>query len=126
MRVYFFRPEINLEKNRPIYQNIAKKLEAAGLKVVTKEEDDSIFGIEEREVAKIQASGESILNYVDGIVMETTADNPEIGYLLAHAVLQKKPTLCLYQKGSLIKKTLSRLGQKIPDFIKVMPYKKKN
>jgi len=122
MRVYFFRPEINLEKNRPIYQNIAKKLEAAGLKVVTKEEDDSIFGIEEREVAKIQASGESILNYVDGIVMETTADNPEIGYLLAHAVLQKKPTLCLYQKGSLIKKTLSRLGQKIPDFIKVMPY----
>jgi len=35
MRVYFFRPEINLEKNRPIYQNIAKKLEAAGLKVVT-------------------------------------------------------------------------------------------
>lgn len=126
MRVYFFGPETNIEKHQQVYEQIIQKLTDAGLKVVFRTESDFISGMDESQIAQIQETGESILNHVDGIVIETTTSDPEIGYLLAHAILQKKPTLCFYQKGSQIKTTLSYLGQKIPSFIFLKPYEKED
>ncbi|MEK7540498.1 MAG: hypothetical protein AAB558_04600 [Patescibacteria group bacterium] len=36
---------------------------------------------------------------VDMLILEITEGNPDVNYLLAQAVLQQKPTLCLYKKN---------------------------
>ncbi|MBU0613535.1 hypothetical protein KKB10_06030 [Patescibacteria group bacterium] len=126
MKIFFFGPKTDIKNYSNAYDQIIEQLTKAGLKIFSKTESDYVTPISEERMAEIQAAGESVLLHVDGIVIEATAPDPEIGYLLAHAILQKKPTLCLYQKGAQIKKTLSHLGQKIPAFIMVKPYEKSN
>jgi hypothetical protein len=124
MKVYFFGPKTEIENYNRSYEQIIEQLTKAGLKIFSKTESAFVTPLSEDKITEIQATGESVLHHVDGIVIEATAPDSEIGYLLAHAILQKKPTLCLYQKGAQIKKTLSHLGQKIPSFIIVKPYQK--
>jgi hypothetical protein len=122
MKIYFFGPTTEIVNYNKAYEQILEYLSKAGLQCFSKIESDFVTQISEDKMAEIQASGESILNHVDGIVIEATAPDSEVGYLLAHAILQKKPTLCLYQKGAQIKKTLSHLGQNIPAYIMVKSY----
>ena len=124
MKVYFFGPKTDIQNYNRAYEQIIEQLTGAGLEIFSRTESNLVTSISEEKIAEIQMAGESVLNHVDGIVVEATAPDSEIGYLLAHAILQKKPTLCLYQKGAQIKKTLGHLGQKIPEFIIVKPYQK--
>ncbi|MFA6525763.1 MAG: hypothetical protein WCT33_05940 [Patescibacteria group bacterium] len=124
MKIYFFGPTTEISNYNNAYQQILEQLTKAGLQAFSKTESGYVTPISEEKMAEIQAAGESVLNHVDGIVIEATAPDSEVGYLLAHAILQKKPTLCLYQKGAQIKKTLSHLGQNIPPFIIAKPYQK--
>lgn len=39
------------------------------------------------------------LRSVDFLILEITESNPEVNFLLAQAILQQKPTLCVYKKN---------------------------
>lgn len=126
MRVYFFGPSTNNPKLQKAYQEIIKKLSENGFQVISKTESDYTSEIKEEIYQRIQEAGEMALSYVNGIVLETTNADPEIGYLLAFAILQKKPTLCLYQSGRKIKEILGRLGKNVPSFILTKSYQTKD
>lgn len=71
----------------------------------------------------VDQTGLSFLEQVDGIVMEITEPDPQINYFLAQAILQRKPTLCLYKKNKSPKQLLLYLRQKnIPKEIQTKAY----
>ncbi|MFH1781150.1 MAG: hypothetical protein ABH835_00840, partial [Patescibacteria group bacterium] len=110
MRLYYFS---KTESDIPsIIQN-------AGVDLWQKPQDANLSIIDE--------TGLSFLEQVDGLVLEITEADPQINYFLAQAILQRKPTLCLYQKNKVPRQLLVYLNQKnIPKEIVTKAYTEKN
>lgn len=63
-----------------------------------------------------------LLEQMDAFIIEGTTSDPEVGFLLAHAIALKKPLLYLYQRGT-VPQIFSRLSQReLPSFVKVHAY----
>lgn len=66
------------------------------------------------------------LERVDAFVIEGTRADTEVGFLLAHAIALKKPTLYLYQRGT-VAKILSHLSLKeLPAWIRLVSYQERS
>lgn len=126
MRVYFYgTPSSNLRLAES-YKEIIRLLSRKGFEVLSKIKTEFVSELHPSQLEEIQASGEIALAHVDGLVLETTTRDSEIGYLLAFMILYKKPILCLYQHGTQIKEMVRRLGKNCPPFLLVSSYKPKD
>lgn len=126
MYVYFFGPQIENSSLTECYQSIISYLTKSGFKVISKTPSPDAVDLRPEMMANSKKSQESFLARLKGIVLEVTEPDPEIGYLLAYAMMQKKPALCLYQKGRNIKNMLSYLGTKPPRNLIVQSYNEYN
>lgn len=126
MYIYFFGPESENSQLTRCYQLIISYLTKSGFKVISKVPSEEAVDLRPEIMADSKKSQESFLARMKGIVLEVTEGDPEIGYLLAYAMMQKKPALCLYQKGKNIKSILSYLGTKPPRNLIVQSYNEYN
>lgn len=126
MYVYFFGSESENSQLAEYYQLIISYLTKSGFKVISKIPSDDAVDLRPEQMADSKKSQESFLAKMKGIVLEVTEPDPEIGYLLAYAMMQKKPALCLYQKGKNIKSVLSYLGTKPPRNLITRAYNENN
>jgi len=75
------------------------------------------------ESVDLANTGLTLLSQFDAIILEVTDIEQQASYLLAQAVLQKKPTLCLYQKNKVPRDLVQFLKQKhIPKDVHIKSY----
>lgn len=110
MRTYFFHPETNEEKIKQAIIIIKEFLERAGVLVITPE---TAANYSDKEFS---FTG-NLLEKVDGVIMEASLPNQELGYLLAYAIIQKKPTFCLYTRQAVVRELEKYLGKEQPKFL---------
>ncbi|MBU0731308.1 hypothetical protein KKC88_00330 [Patescibacteria group bacterium] len=95
--------------------DIPAMLKDAGIDVWQKPSDANL--------SLIDQTGLSFLEQVDGMVLEISDPDQQINYFLAQAILQRKPTLCLYKKNQNPRQLLTYLRNKnIPEEIIVNAY----
>lgn len=121
MKVYFYAPESSSPALVENSRTIADILRRAGVDVITKNMDaaeafpDSYKQLEQR--------GQSLLDHVAAIVIEGTEPDPEVGYLLAYAIAQKRPALLLTAKGNVDRNPLQTFGaQQVPKTLSIARY----
>jgi len=123
MKLYFYSPE---QKNEKLQQNcgvVLSTLKNAGVVVVASYDEQHLTDFSKEDLEKINMTGENLLDKMDGLIIEASHPDSEVGYLLAYAISQKKPTLYIYEKGTSTKGALLYLSSKnIPDFIWIKPY----
>lgn len=103
MNLYFYAPEPKSEELTQAYRSIAAVLERTGATVWTRESTaGEAFGGHSRQ---------SPLERVQAIIIEGTEPDPEVGYLLAYAIAQKKPALLLTLKGRVRRSPLETFGK---------------
>ena len=99
MKVYFLGPKTKDKKLQTTYQRVVKILERARVVTSYKINESETIDLGKQALEQANESGETLIAKMDGFVIEVSTPSPEISYLLAYAVLQKKPTLCLCRKG---------------------------
>lgn len=93
MKIYFFQPKIETEKTKALCQRVIKVLERAKVTIFPSKKD-------QKAKEELRQASEILIANIDGFIIEVSTKDPEISYFLAFALLQKKPTLCLFQKGT--------------------------
>lgn len=93
MTFYFYSPETKSAELTAAAHAVVGLLERAGVTVRTKESPTP-------PPASPADADTSPLDRVDAIIVEGTESDPEVGYLLAYAIAQKKPLLHLTRKGT--------------------------
>lgn len=103
MNLYFYAPEPSSEEFTQAYRAVTAVLERTGATVWTRESatGDALGG----------RTRQSPLERVRAIVIEGTKPDPEVGYLLAYAIAQKKPALLLTLKGHVRQSPLETFGK---------------
>ncbi len=123
MRLYFFVPKKEEQTFQVKFPAIEKELRRSGISIIS-----SIKGREDEDVdidliREADEVGAMLLQKVDAMVIEISEFDPEISYLLAYSVLQKKPILCLHRRGVSPERTLKYLAiDKPPEFMKIKSY----
>lgn len=126
MRLYLFTPLISEKDLSENYKTIADTLRAAGIFVVSSSNENNTDFTKE-DLERMNESGEILLDKMDGIVVEASKSDQEIGYLLAYAISQKKPLLYLYQKGTPEKVAFGYLTRKnTPENVHMQVYGRKD
>ena len=81
----------------------------AGVLVSSNLADKNLVNFSSQDLEKISQAGETILEKMDGLVIEETKSLAESGYLIALALAHKKPILYLLEKGKTVNKNLLHL-----------------
>ncbi|MBI2984638.1 MAG: hypothetical protein HYY50_03370 [Candidatus Kerfeldbacteria bacterium] len=121
MHLYFYAPPTNRRDLEESYSAIKTVLNQTDLWVSTNTEDQGIQ-VSAEVLAETRQSGVPLLERMDAFVIEGTTSDPEVGFLLAHAIALKKPTLYLYRRGT-VPQVFNHLSQKeLPATIKTVAY----
>ena len=112
MKVYFYTPEAGDTAAAHTHRAIADVLERSGVSVIVK--DTPIEQAFPDIYRQLERRGQSLLDFVDAVVIEGSEPDPEVGYLLAYAVAQRKPALLLLRKGRAVKNPLATFGRNVP------------
>lgn len=113
MKIYYYAPPTTSPEREERYKDIRAILERAGMEVLTRETKAADAFPETYQ--QLEQRGQSLLDYVSAIVIEGTVPDPEVGYLLAYAIAQKRPTLLLVEKGHKDATPLKTFGaQRLP------------
>jgi hypothetical protein len=126
MRIYFYGPKTDTEQLRQAYAMIRRFLKQSEVALSTNTQstnaslDPDVSGLAEDQAT-------NPLDMMEGIIIEGSTPDPEVGYLLAYALAQKKPILFLTEKGSSGRQILKYLNEKqIPKVCKIRYYNHKN
>lgn len=121
MHVYFYAPPTKQLDLKQAYRLIKETLSQTDLYVSTNTEAEEVQ-VSAEVMADSRDHDVPLLEHMDAFIIEGTASDPEIGFLLAHAIALKKPVLYLYRRGT-VPQVFSRLSQReLPGFVKVVAY----
>lgn len=121
MHVYFFGPPTSKLDLRQAYQQVKQVLGQTDLYVSTNTEEQEVQ-VSAELLVEAKQSNTPLLERMDAFIIEGTTSHPEVGFLLAHAIALRKPTLYLYQRGT-VPQVFSHLSQReLPKYIKVVAY----
>lgn len=121
MHVYFYAPPTKQTDLKQAYVLIKDTLSHTDLYVSTNTESEEVQ-VSAEVMADSRANDVPLLEQMDAFIIEGTTSDPEIGFLIAHAIAMKKPTLYLYQRGT-VPQIFSRLSQReLPGYVKVLAY----
>ncbi len=98
MYLYFFTAVAPNDRVAAAQGQLKSLLDGSGVSLITNQPDSPALPAEVS--VKLATSGQSMLDQMDALVIEATTPDPEVGYLLAHAVATRKPTLFLQFKGT--------------------------
>ena len=123
MNIYFFGPPTSKSQICRNYSTVLQLLRQAEISVFSNQEESALT----EELSQIEKSGGMILDKMDAFIIEGSTPSQEIGYFLAYAISQKKPTLYLCQQSSQTKAVLKYLNTKqAPKFFQIIEYSEKN
>ena len=123
MKIYYYTPETDNARIQQNYTSILEILKRAGVLVMSNKEEYMVAEFSKDDLEKINMTGENLLDKMDGLVIEASTADSEIGYLLAYAISQKKPVLYLYEKRISSKGNLLYVSKKnTPSFVLIKPY----
>lgn len=105
-----------------LINNSVSILKQSGVLVVTNIDEVQAADFSEKELKRLKMTGENMLDKMDAYVIEASYPDPQIGYLLAYAMSQKKPAMYLVKKGTRVGPQLKRL----PDNIVIREYEPAN
>lgn len=123
MRVFVHSTLNHKESLKQSYRRIVELLQEAGVTVISNHDEEGRADITKTEIERMSDSGENLIDKMDGIIIEASISDAEIGYLLAYAIAQKKPVLYVYQRNSGAKKVISYFtGIKVPETVFMKSY----
>ncbi len=123
MKIYFFGPPTGKTKIGQAYDTILSLLKKAEVEVYSNQEQTALS----EELIGIEQSGGMILDKMEAFIIEGSTPYQEIGYFLAYAISQRKPTLFLCDSSSGAKSILKFLETKsAPKFLEIKAYSDKN
>lgn len=117
MKIY-----LHLTSSGELNEQTVSILKEAGVLLVTNVDENYDADFSERELKRLKMTGENLLDKMDGFVIDATSPDPEVGYLLAYAMSQRKPVMYMVQKGSKLGKHIQRL----PDTVLIREYSNEN
>lgn len=121
MHVYFYAPPTKQSDLKQAYARVKDTLSHTDLYVSTNTESEEVQ-VSAEVMADSRAKDVPLLEQMDAFIIEGTTSDPEIGFLIAHAIALKKPTLYLYRRGT-VPQIFSRISQReLPCFVKVLAY----
>lgn len=121
MHVYFYAPPTKQTDLKQAYVLVKDTLSHTDLYVSTNTESEEVQ-VSAEVMADSRANDVPLLEQMDAFIIEGTTSDPEIGFLIAHAIAMKKPTLYLYHRGT-VPQIFSRLSQReLPGYVKVLAY----
>jgi hypothetical protein len=121
MHVYFYGPTTTKADLRQAYGQIKAVLAQTDLYVSTNTEAEEVQ-VSAELLVETKQSNTPLLERMDAFIIEGSTNDPEVGFLLAHAIALRKPTLYLYQRGT-VPQVFSHLSQReLPKYIKVVAY----
>jgi len=96
----------------------------SGINFISNLEPAKISDYNTSDLAKIDQRGEILLDKMDGLIIEGSYPNPEIGYLIAFGLSRNKPILFLIQKGKTLDPALRTISQdkKTAQYLKLKYY----
>lgn len=125
MHLYFYAANTAKKDLRDSYQQIKSTLAQTDVYVSTNTEAEQVQ-VSAEVLADMKQRDVPLLERMDAFLIEGTTSDPQVGFLLAHAIALKKPTLYLYQRGT-VPQVFSHLTQKeLPKFITVAAYREAN
>jgi predicted DNA-binding protein len=125
MRLYFYGPPTDTAHLRETYLLIQRFLKQAGVSLSSNTQTPEA-DLDPEESRLVESRGGTLLDIMDGILIEGSTADPEVGYLLAYAIAQKKPTLFLSERGSSGRQILRYLDEKkIPKVCQIRTYASK-
>ncbi len=126
IRAYFYGPPTDTSRLRESYQLIRRIVKQAGIALSSNTQSPEA-DLDPEETRLVESRGGSLLDMMNAIIIEGSTADPEVGYLLAYAVAQKRPTLFLAEKGSSGRQILRYLDErKIPKVCQIRTYGPKN
>ncbi len=121
MHVYFYGPNTTKADLRQTYGQVKAVLAQTDLYVSTNTEAEQVQ-VSAELLVETKQSNTPLLERMDAFIIEGTSSDPEVGFLLAHAIALRKPTLYLYQRGT-VPQVFSHLSQReLPKYIHVVAY----
>ncbi|MBI3115415.1 MAG: hypothetical protein HYZ09_02905 [Candidatus Kerfeldbacteria bacterium] len=125
MKVYFYGPVTNRRDLEDDYDSIRKVLKRADVWLSSNTERQEVdLPAEERERA--EALEQPLLETMDAIVVNGTHSDQQAGYLVAFAITTKKPTLFLYQRGTVPDLFRHLTAKAVPKWVRVVAYTDQN
>ena len=108
---------------RDAYGKILDVLKNAGVMVISNHDEEGKADLTRAEVERMSDKGENLIYKMDGIVIDASIPDSEVGYLLAYAISQKKPVLYLHERHSGAKSMLSYFeGKNVPESVVLKSY----
>lgn len=121
MHVYFYAPPTKHSDLKQAYGMIKETLAQTDIYVSTNTESEEVQ-VSAEVMAESRDNDVPLLEQMDAFLIEGTTSDPEIGFLLAHAIALKKPVLYIYRRGT-VPQVFSRLSQReLPGYVKVVAY----
>ncbi|MBI2426997.1 MAG: hypothetical protein HYV34_04055 [Candidatus Kerfeldbacteria bacterium] len=109
MMVYLFGARKRTQELSPFFDKMTRMFVRANLEVVTNLRPKEL---EEAKRRAKEVEGMMLLDQINAFVIEASTPDPEIGYILAHAVVYKKPTLMIYTRGNAPRELLHNFKQR--------------
>lgn len=120
MHVYFFS-SLKKSTGQVVAREIRDALDQTDLWVSSNTTAEEIQASEEI-LAQAAANDTPLMNEMNAFIIEGTEAVPEVGFLLAQAMASKKPTLFLFQRGTVPELFTHVNRQELPPFITVIAY----
>lgn len=125
MHLYFYGPPTHDRPLLDAYERVREALSQGDIWLSTNTAAKEVQ-VSADVMAESRDRGVPLLEQMDAFVLEGTTSDPQIGFFLAHAIAMKKPTLYLYQRGT-VPQIFTHLTQKeLPSQIHVRAYQEKN
>lgn len=124
MMVYLFGSRKKEKELAAAFSRITRLLQHADIYVISSLKPEVV----EEEKKKVKESGGmTLLNQIDSFILEVGTPDPEIGYVLANAIVYKKPTLVLYRKNREPRELLQNFQRRdVEKFMRFQSYGEKS
>lgn len=97
MRVYYFQAPSSKARLANVRQDLLSVLQDRHTFFITNDGQNSL-DMPKAEMDEIAEKGGSLLDKMDAFIIEGSTPDADLGYLLAYAISQRRPTLYLYDK----------------------------
>lgn len=121
MHIYFYATSHHRSETKSVIATIKKTLRQADVWVSTNTEPEEIQ-VSAEVLAEARQTGTPLLERMNAFIIEGTVSDPQVGFLLAHAIAQRKPTLYLYRRGTVPEIFTHLTKRELPKHIRVEAY----
>lgn len=126
IRLYFYGPRTTNAGLRRTYQTVKTICERSLIELSSNTETREA-NLPSETISAYNQSGAPLLDAMQAVIVEATTSDPQIGYLLAYALAEKRPLLLLYTRGESAPDVLRYVSQRdVPKHVTIASYTERN